>query len=437
MKWLNRSNVRISIYPLLLFLITFTIPFGFYFFPFSFNGIHLFGYRIVLLISIGILLLNRDITLYSGKASKFLFILLSGWIVFAGSGYVYAYDQGAILKEVSLLLSGFALIIVYQSLLKHTPKPGKILLTAWLSGLSGQLVITLYEMFYGKHLSGNFLEVLSKYRAGSLVRLIPAGTFDNPNNLAIYLLISILFLFYLIITQKNNRIFFVLLLTLSVLVIFNCHSRIGLMVLIIMSLAFLLALIYPAFTKFLKMSRLTFLSIGIGILSAFSIMNYNGMRSSSIVGQGHIVTDEIKSDNVRKGLIYNGIDFFIESKGLGIGAGNFESYIRDGKGKHPTDEIINSHNWPIQLLSQYGIFVLPALLAWLGYVFFITIKRIRETDPFSYQRRLLIPGLILIIIYLPISIMPSNFLPNPLNWFMLAFIAILADNSNILRIHED
>lgn len=437
MKWLNRSNIQNHIFTVLLFLLTVSIPFGFYFFPFSFFGIHLFGFRILLILSSIIILLSRSVVLYTDKASKYLFYFLVGWIVFAVLGYLYAYDQNAVIKEVSLLISGLALIVVYQSFFKHTKSASNIFITAWLTGICGQLFINMYEMTYAKHLNGNFLEVLSKYEVGNLVRLMPAGTFDNPNNLAIYILISVIFLYYLIHTQKSKRIFLVFLLILSVLVLYNCHSRIGVFVLISMSITYLLVSIYPFFKEYLRASKLSIFSMIVGIITAISIMSYNGMKTSIYKNRAKIVTNETKSDNVRKGLILNGIDFFAQTKGLGIGAGNFESYTKDGKGKYPTDEIINSHNWPIQLLAQYGIFILPVLLIWLVYVLLIFIKRIKESEPESTMRKLAIPGLILILFYLPISVMPSNFLPNPFNWLMLALIAMLADNPKILGIDEN
>lgn len=431
----HKETFKQKYYKVLFFALVLSIPFGYYLFPFATGSIHLFGFRILHVVSLLSLLINRDLVFFTGKYSKALLIAFCIWIAYALASYFYAFDAKATLYESAFLVSGLSLVLIFQSFLKHVKHGPRVMLYAWTAGLGGQLLINLIEVFKGTHLAGNFLEVVSSYDTSSLVKFIPAGTFDNPNNLALFLNLSILVLLALMKLKPNRNDLWLLLLVLSCVVLFNCYSRFGLINLIIIALIFPFFINFPGYLKdlFLKSSSIKYLFLGLGL--AFSVILYNGMDYK--VKHKTIGNSKDKSIAVRKNLMKNGLEFFKNSYGLGIGAGNFESYHSNSKIKYNTNGIINSHNWLVQILSQYGILISILLSGWFIATGWHILKMITSK---SIQRNKFRPFIVIIfcmmLIYPIISMMPSTFLQNPYNWLMIALFAFVADQGIQMSKHE-
>ncbi|MCB0819813.1 MAG: O-antigen ligase family protein [Bacteroidetes bacterium] len=379
--------------------------------------------------------MNRDLVLFTGKHSKRLFYAISIWILYALGSYFYAFDKRAVLHETAFLLSGFSLILVFQSFLKHVKFGPRVMLYACAAGLAGQLLINFIEIFQGIHLDGNFLEVVSLYDTNSLVKFIPAGTFDNPNNLAIFLNLAMLALLALFKLKPERSDLWLLLLVLSSVVLFSCYSRFGMINFIFIVALFPFFFNYPGYLRELILKTSSFRYIILGLVLSASVVLYNGMDYRSVEKTEGKSSD--KSIAVRKNLILNGIDFFRASNGVGIGAGNFESYHTYSKIKYNTKGIINSHNWIIQILSQYGILITLLLFTWYvstgWHIFKISISKTIQENTF---RPFIVMVFIMMIIYPVISMMPSNFLQNPYNWLMLCLFAFVADHGKQMAQNE-
>jgi teichuronic acid biosynthesis protein TuaE len=431
----DKETLKQKFYKALFFVLILSIPFGYYLFPFAVGNIHLFGFRIIHVLSLLVLIINRDLVLFTGKYSKALLISFCIWITYALGGYFFALDPKAVLYESTFLISGLSLVLIFQSFLKHVKYGPRVMFYAWAAGLAGQLVINSIEIFQGTHLAGNFLEVVSLYDTNSLVKFIPAGTFDNPNNLALFLDLSILVLLALMKLKPHRNDVWLLLLVFSCIVLFSCFSRFGLISLALIAITFPFLINYPGYIKdlILKSSTIRYLLLGIGLAS--SVVLYNGMDYKVI----HTTTgnSKDKSIEVRKNLIHNGLELFKNSNGLGIGAGNFESYHSKGKIKYGTNDIINSHNWLIQILAQYGILISVLLCIWYiatGWHIFkmITSKSILRNK----FRPFIVIVFSMMVIYPILSMMPSNFLQNPYNWLMLGLFAFIADQGSQLSKNE-
>jgi len=134
--------------------------------------------------------------------------------------------------------------------------------------------------------------------------------------------------------------------------------------------------------------------------------------------------DRLPSGVIRKNLIMNGYDFFIESKMMGVGAGNYKSYIQQGKGKYPTDSIDSPHNWMIEIFAEYGILIGGLFLLWLFYILRIVYASVKRN---GYEWKQLLV-LLLFFCYLIMSNSNSIFMPLPVNWFMFSLLALFADD---------
>ena len=70
-----------------------------------------------------------------------------------------------------------------------------------------------------------------------------------------------------------------------------------------------------------------------------------------------------KSFNIRKNLILNGLSFIKEKPVLGLGPGGYEQRCLSNKKKYFVASQVSPHNFPIEIISKYGIF------GWLYFLF--------------------------------------------------------------------
>ena len=103
-------------------------------------------------------------------------------------------------------------------------------------------------------------------------------------------------------------------------------------------------------------AALTYLSGNLSLLAEFTVMGSEGLRWEG-------------SNLGRLNLVLAGIDMTISTYGLGVGGGNFSYLIEGGYSNYVTGNIIDPHNWWIEVLSQYGVFVFSFYIAFFAYVF--------------------------------------------------------------------
>lgn len=124
------------------------------------------------------------------------------------------------------------------------------------------------------------------------------------------------------------------------------------------------------------------------------------------------------TSNIRKNLIYNGIDFIKSAPILGIGPGGFANKLKHNKQNYYVHTQISPHNFPIEIISQSGIFgwIYFAFLAYLLFQFLILYRNIS----FEFKTALLILVLALPLIWM----MPSAFLYLNIHWLFLPLLLI-------------
>lgn len=127
---------------------------------------------------------------------------------------------------------------------------------------------------------------------------------------------------------------------------------------------------------------------------------------------------ENASVDIRSNLIKNGLLFFQQSFGFGIGPGNAEFYMGHF-GKYPTAGIVNVHNWWVEILVNYGMAVFVGyilLYAWIICRLILIFKQARGCD------RMISEGLIGGMIAFSLScISPSSQIALNYLWLLFAF----------------
>ena len=121
----------------------------------------------------------------------------------------------------------------------------------------------------------------------------------------------------------------------------------------------------------------------------------------------------------RLDLIKNGLLFLLSTWGFGVGAGNLEHWMQT-RAKYPIGHRYNMHNWYLELLVNYGIFIFT------GYVIFflsMVYKILSVLRDHKNDRKMKIIGVAVLgsaIGFLFASISPSSISAFRPHWMMYA-----------------
>ena len=137
------------------------------------------------------------------------------------------------------------------------------------------------------------------------------------------------------------------------------------------------------------------------------------------------------SSSIRKNLIFNGIDFIKEAPFSGIGPGAYRTRHITGKVNYPVHTLTSAHNFPIELISQYGLF------GWIyfGIIGWFFIQSLKAWKSLKEEKNL---WLIALFCILPILwMMPSSYLYLDINWLFLPFVfCVISMNQSKTQVDE-
>ncbi|MDP4798115.1 MAG: O-antigen ligase family protein [Crocinitomicaceae bacterium] len=124
--------------------------------------------------------------------------------------------------------------------------------------------------------------------------------------------------------------------------------------------------------------------------------------------------------NLRKNLILNGIDIIMENPVLGIGPGGFHTRLAQGKQRYFIHNHVSPHNFPIEIISQFGLVGWLYLCIIFG-LFILVMKSVRD-----HLRNN--PWILALFMLLPIFwMMPSAYLYLDIHWLLLPIVLIFFD----------
>lgn len=350
--------------------------FGGAFLTVGLGSIHLFPYRVLLLLLWLIFFLEAAGGHLPGLkrvlALQNYFLFLALWLVYSVCYVLLVRDLTAYVKYSLFLFMGVSLIffvVYYSEDYRSLYRIGQI----WFWVLIVLLGIGLWE-----NLTGHHLEVSSRsFGDMEKIRYIPTGTFKMINQYAACLALGLpLFLTRLASARNKGGVIFLsggALLTLYL--IGETQSRVSL-------LAALLEIAAAFFWFFPRNKKLWLGGILAAVVLATAAFNpsFYRQKAESIQLQFRSAYRQIAlykdSGKIRVNLALNGLYFLRDSGGLGVGAGNFnrymeqEPYFSTSSTSHPKP-VLFPHNWWIELLSEYGI------LVFILYCFFFLFILIR------------------------------------------------------------
>ncbi|MGV3629945.1 MAG: O-antigen ligase family protein [Bacteroidota bacterium] len=125
------------------------------------------------------------------------------------------------------------------------------------------------------------------------------------------------------------------------------------------------------------------------------------------------------SKNIRTNLILNGLAFIKEKPLLGIGPGNYQKRHFEHRVPHYAYTLTSAHNFPIEIISQFGIFG----WVYLGFVLWFFIRFVKR---FWKDRTSLNFSYLLFFFALPfLWMMPSSYLYLDVHWLLVPLLFLL------------
>jgi teichuronic acid biosynthesis protein TuaE len=348
--------------------------------------------------------------------TKKVLMLLLFWIVYAFLSLLWVKSISQGIMDLIFLSMGIG-IIFFIVFLSTRKKHFHYLYIIWISSFVVILGIGIIN-----HVLKIHLPISRIYTANPIYSYIPTSVFVNENDFASFISLSVFFILSGILYYKNTmvRVAGILLILLSVYMLEVTSSRANILAVLI-GLGFWF--LFLTKTK-LKIKLLFWSTFGAGIVSVLffdkveSLFNaVFQLVSSLVVTSG---SDETSTD-IRINLLKNSMIFLQNTFGFGVGTGNSDVYMKNFA-EYPTGNIINVHNWWIEILVNYGVVIFT--LYCLFYIYLLKELYVINRDiPEQSLLKLFSVALLLAMVVFPLSsVSPSSQIALNYFWVLYGFV---------------
>ncbi|MFI3252360.1 MAG: O-antigen ligase family protein [bacterium] len=394
----SNQVVRILIY-LCIFFSTFNA---------SFVSFELFSYqvslfRIILIVTILISLIDKKMSLFKPVKQKYFYYFMIGWFIYSIISYFWIFDFYAWFETLYFIGLGLISLVIISKYIT-SKKHFFICIIIFSFAVCTHILIGSFEF-----ITSNYFYINPEYLLQYQYNNWPVSTFTNTNNYAFFLSLSICFILFIIKYCSNNKIkiFYYFITCVSILLICATQSR-GVILALIISIILLLINKHVLNKKQFKVFLI--ISLGIAFVCLVTVVTI-GFLNINHLNLPH------NSNTIRYNLTLNSLYFTSKTFFLGVGAGNFEYWITNFS-LVSTSGITNSHNWWLEILSEYGIIVLTGYLIYIFKIYQETKKD--SNDKFSESFRYCI--FLFLITFSIGCISPSSILEMEWLWLLFALI---------------
>lgn len=419
---MTKSNEFIKYY---IILLTLTFAFSSNLFCFQIPNLYfsLYAYRLILITGVLFftynILYNRKL-FYLSKNENFLLFVLLIWVIYAVVSYFSSYNKTYAIKEASYILIGFTTVSILLACKHFYKNFHAVFINTWIIGYLINILIGYYEFFTAMHFTNEYTHYILSKDANNMVHLSPASVWGNPNNFAVYLIISMLLL-YIYIQPQNIYKFFALSLP-GIFLIFITYSKINICIAIsLLVLAVLTQNHIKTIIKYITNNKAVIILIIIFItyLVLFNNLIYTAVTNNS---------DELTSVSIRKNLLLNGLHFFSENIFFGIGPGQFQHYMENNKAVYDTAGVSSPHCGAIEILSQYGIFILLLIIINFVYLLYTVLRK--------YDKSVFFKILYILIVLVLISNATSGYIKSDLTWISITIPYLALDYLKAIHVKK-
>lgn len=194
---------RENSYYIILFALIFSLVGGSVLFDFTLFGVHFYGFRLVVIIGIIYLLITKQLVLYENRFERLVFYFLLLWMVTAIFSILWTPEKLAGFHELIYIALGVGTYFLLLSLSKKIQSFQANFVSIWKFLFWVLAVFCFNEILTKFHLASSFTESIEKFGVAHKINSVPTFSFDNPNHLAVYLVLTIAVLAHYFLNEGN------------------------------------------------------------------------------------------------------------------------------------------------------------------------------------------------------------------------------------------
>jgi len=342
-----------------------------------------------------------------------LFLLV--WLVYSILSINWAIDKTSALKHVVFLFLSVS-VIIFSIIYFDSVDDLHTVSIIWLVFLGVTLLIGIFETISGDHLSvSRYFQVELEY-----FKYTPTAVFYNPNDFATFLSLSAPFLLSFFFFSKKilYRLIFLVSFFALLYVLISTGSRAN-FIAIFLEIVFFVIVFFTFQTNRKEIYILITVSLMALLLFPKKLaekVNFVIRNIQSVLSQ---LTAESHSMGERLNLARNGLLFLLSTWGFGVGAGNVEVWMKT-RAQYNTGNKINIHNWFLEVLVNYGIFIFVGYLILLVSMFYKVYSQLRTHRDDHKMKVLGVAILGSLIGFLFASLSPSSIMAFRPHWMIYA-----------------
>lgn len=397
------------------------IPLG----PISLYPARIFALTTWALLGMTVLVYKPKFTLDWGLVRRRpIHIFMALWLAWATLSLTWTIEPLQGIRDLFNLFFGLSLVVMAPVLLNSKARLSRAV-QIWLTTFAIFMVIAAVEHITTVHLP------ISRFSQGLQPHLAyrPTAVFVNENNFAVFISMSIPMLLsrWRYFASWQSRILTGLGMFSAIYLVFVLGSRINWIALT--GAIFIYALLLTPRDKRIKvLTALLLLVLATYIIFGISQPAIQGIMAQQldsllksyielldpVEGGEYLVSNN--SIAIRLNMVRNGIHFLARTWGRGVGVGNFEAWIVR-RAPYSTENILNPHNWWIELSTEYGIFITLGYLAVYITLLFAAWKGWKQAQGDKWIPEALTLAL---AIFPLLAISPSSLLDYLPHWLLLA-----------------
>ncbi|MEO0223560.1 MAG: O-antigen ligase family protein [candidate division WOR-3 bacterium] len=352
-------------------------------------GIAIYPFRVFFTITLMLLILKfliegnsfYEFLRNSLKYGWFLLILLF-WSYLS---LLWAIDFKYVPNEL-FNLTVYIIFCLISLIVIENEKDLRTLFKIWIFVFFISLIVAFWEILTAKHLINSQYHPLN-YKENKFETFIvtskvyiPTSFYGNQNDFSTYIILSLPIIFFLV---RNYLIKIPLILS-GIFIIFYVVSRANIIGLFFqaITLPFLMNRKFNLFYIPILISSIIFSVYSVYYISNTSypefIKDERFLRFYASLRNKVINTLKAKKDFstiIRENLYKSSFEYFLDSKGLGVGVGQLR-YLLEEKPKYYVFYFKDPHNFYLEILAKFGILVFIAYILFFIYIIVNTINSI-------------------------------------------------------------
>lgn len=342
---------------------------------------------------------------------------LAAFTAYAVGSIAWAPDTRLAFAKINSLLLALALAYALAARRVYQAHHFRSLCAGWIIAVAIALSLAAVELLTG-------VDLYADGRFSTSDHIVLRSAFNNPNNFAVFLVLAIPFVLLAALqARRYTRLLLSGLWTAALVFIIFIGSRTGIVI-----MALQLGLLWVLLGKRPRLAIVSAIAI------AATVIAFVLGPTQSTISLGPIVRGGETSLYMRLMLALNGLWMVVQSKGLGVGAGNFAYYIDYMGPPYPVLRGLNvPHNIWVEIAAEYGIIVFAMFVVFYLYLLKTSLGLLRAARARTDGRiRLQAITLITLVLTYPLAMVaPSHYVANPLNWLFLTSVVLFAKKVSV------